>query len=329
MGKLRYNRADLAPPGGASDLAKGKCARIAVSLVIWLTVFLVPSRAWAQGSEGSPEQIRRLLGAPVVIPEAALFAASYGTFRDFCDRQLDNVGIIEGITRLEFGSLAPEDQETYKSIMMRQYQSNTNLWSALANKEAERAACRGLESTIIARAANFIRSHPGLFAQKEPQKIAKKPTFAEAVSEKLRNHTRLRKLYVFRVAENRVGDDMRALLKNPENKADGYQWVMKVLALEYGFMGLMTEAEFPEIGKIYTARAEIYSKFIRGELNENGLTTAENANEMAKNEIYGRLLAHLRMQESDLTPHEAEELNALAIEVGEMVIGQAKYVSVK
>ena len=178
-----------------------------------------------------------------------------------------------------------------------QYQGNVELWKSLANPSAEKDFCNGLETSIVARAAGFMRLHPDLFAPKTAEKIEKDQTLENAVSRKLESYSQLRKLYVFRVVENRVGDDAKMMLKDPENGSDNYHWAIKVISIEYGFLGQAIKVDFPDIGAIYNERMELYGKYVRREFNQAGLQIAEQGNEKSKDEIYACYLAsELRSQ---------------------------------
>lgn len=118
-------------------------------------------------AQNTQKEIRDLLGSPVVPEDAALFAATFASLRDLCGKPLEFAGIYEGITRLEFGSLSSQDQNSYKTIMVSQYDANADMWKALASKESELGFCRGLESSVTARSASFIEAHPNLFLVKQ------------------------------------------------------------------------------------------------------------------------------------------------------------------
>lgn len=81
------------------------------------------------------------------------------------------------IMRLEFGSLGAGDQERYKVAMTRQYQSNASIYGTLG-KDAKKSFCSGLNSAILTRSTEFVRTHPQLFEanapppQREPSKFA-------------------------------------------------------------------------------------------------------------------------------------------------------------
>ena len=134
------------------------------SIVFALQLFGAATPAFAQTT---PEEIAKLLGSPVKIEDATVFAASYGMFRDACGtHQLAD--IIGGIIRLEFQSLNAPNQEIYKSMVRKQHQGNVAIWNSLADARARYKFCQGLETSLESRAVEFERLHPSLFEKKIP-----------------------------------------------------------------------------------------------------------------------------------------------------------------
>lgn len=293
-----------------------------------LFAFLLLAGATKGFGQSTPAEIQKMLGEPVRIQDAALFAASHGSFKNFCGTPLEFAGHINMIGRLEFGSLTPPDQETYKSIMLAQYQSNLEIWESL-DGSAQKDFCRGLESSLNSRTADFITRHPALFVTKEAPKAAEKPLFTDAVAQKVQPYSKFRRLYIFRLAENRMADDTEVLMKNPDNAKDGYVWALKVSSLKYGLMGQITQPDFADIGALYTERAEIYASFVRGQIDLNALKVAEDANEKKKNDLYQDYVKIWENSDTALTQSETPQLNLMANEVGDMIIGQAKFITAK
>lgn len=291
--------------------------------------FLLLGEVTSAFAQSTPEEIRKLLGVPVKIEDAAVFAASNGTFKNLCASPLEFAGIIGMIGRLEFGSLDPPNQEIYKSMMIRQYQGNVDIWKSLAGESAQRDFCHGLEAALNSRAVAFMGLHPSLFETKEAPKAVEKPLFTDAVAQKIQQYSRLRKLYIFRQAENRMADDTNMLMQFPENAKDGFAWALKVSAFKYGLIGQVTEHDFTDIGAVYTERAEIYAKYIRGQIDIDGLKVAENANEIKRNDLYGGYFKTWKDFESTPAQTETAQLNTVANEVGDMIIGQAKFLTAK
>ena len=123
--------------------------------------------AFSAAAQTQPDEIRRLLGEPVDVIAAAGFAATTASHRDLCGKPPEFDGHAEIIMRLEFGALEADAREQYTAAMIRQYQSNASIYGTL-DGDAKRSFCRGLNSAVLHRSAEFFRKHPKLFEAKAP-----------------------------------------------------------------------------------------------------------------------------------------------------------------
>lgn len=190
-------------------------------------------------------------------------------------------GHAEKIMRLEFGSLGGDGQERYKTAMTRQYQSNASIYGTLG-EDAKKSFCSGLNSAILTRSAEFVRTHPQLFEAKAPPPL-REPRDADVAAGTLEGFKPFERLYIVRVAENHMMADARKILADPANEADGYIWAMKVMALEFPLLGSVAKLDHPEVASAYEERAEIYFRYIRGEVDGPGVQAQERGNETRKN----------------------------------------------
>jgi hypothetical protein len=274
-------------------------------------------------SQTSPEEIRRLLKTPVDIYAAAKFAASAASYSDFCGGSPEFDGHAGIIRRLEFGSLGADDQEQYKAAMIRQYQSNEAIYRSL-DAEAKKSFCSGLNSSMLQRSAEFVRSHPQLFETETPAPSPEPKSFVDVAAGVLDGFRPVERLYVVRVAENNMTADIGKLFEEPANKADGYLWVLKVMAMDYALLGSVAEIDHPAVAEAYQERAEIYARYVRGELSESKLKVQEKANEARKNAIYQHLLDEYDLGNQTLSKQRVTRLDAAAKELSDLVIGNAK-----
>lgn len=293
--------------------------------VFAFTLVMTTSAAWGQTQ---PEDVRRILGGSVDVIPAAAFAATTASHRDFCGNAPELDGHAEIIMRLEFGSLESADKERYTAAMTRQYHSNASIYNMLG-EDAQRSFCRELNSSILRRAAEFVRKHPQLFEAKAPPPRSEPRAFADVAAGTLTGLKPLERLYVVRVAENHMMADVRKLLADAANKADGYVWAIKVMALEFALLAMMAKVDHPEVAAAYDERAELYAKYVRGEIDGPQLQTQERVNEQRKNAVYRRLLDGYSTREATPSRQRLAQLEAVAKELGDMVIGNAKAKSVR
>lgn len=295
------------------------------SIISFAALVLMASPAVSQTQ---PDEIRRLLSTPVDIIAAAVFAASTASHRDLCGGPPEFDGHAEMIMRLEFGSLGGEDQERYKAAMTRQYQSNVSIHETLGG-DAKKSFCSGLNSAILERSAGFVRTHPHLFEAKAPAPQRTPREFADVAAGTLEGLKPFERLYVVRVAENHMMADARKILADPANKADGYIWAMKVMALEFALLGSVAKLDHPEVASAYEERAEIYSRYVRGEVEGPGVQAQERGNETRKNAIYQRLLDGYNVREAAPSEQRIAQLTSAARELSNLVVRNAKAKSVR
>lgn len=137
----------------------------------WLGVALValicsfaPSAASAQSSGA---EVRALLGGPVNLEQVAVFAATRTTYKQFCGGLPTEEVRANGINRLNYGSLEPDDQAEFKRIMQAQQISNAQLLDSLS-AEGKESFCQGLDKSVTRTVSAFVAAHPELFETVEP-----------------------------------------------------------------------------------------------------------------------------------------------------------------
>lgn len=131
-----------------------------------LTFCFAPEQAVAQPSSAD---IRDLLGGPVNLEEVALFAATRTTYKQFCGGSPDEEVRANGVNRLNYGSLEPEQQNEFKRIMHAQQVSNSELFSGLS-PDGGASFCQGLNRAVTTTVIAFVQAHPQLFETVEPER---------------------------------------------------------------------------------------------------------------------------------------------------------------
>ncbi len=279
-------------------------------------------------AQSSPADIRAMLGSPVNIEQAALFAASRSSYKELCGEDPEFEMHASVINRLQYGSLDEgNDKELFRHLMIGQSESNAGIYAGL-DIDGQKAFCEGLNSTITGIAADFVESHPTLFTETqattpEPEK----PGLEEQIKDHVASLDPALQLYVIKMVENRAYDDLKTLIANPENNTPaGQTWVFKVMSGEMMLMSMATEVPFPEISQLYAERSDIYARLVRGEIEWEDLQTLEPKNEAAKKAAYQARLDDLQAQYPNFNP-DMQAANAAIDELSSMVIGGGKMLS--
>jgi hypothetical protein len=89
------------------------------------------------------------------------------TYKQFCGGTPDEEARANGINRLNYGSLEPEQQEEFKRIMHAQQVSNWELLNSLS-PDGQASFCQGLNHTVTTIVVAFVQAHPLLFETVEP-----------------------------------------------------------------------------------------------------------------------------------------------------------------
>lgn len=99
---------------------------------------------------------------------------------------------------------------------------------------------------------------------------------------------------------------------------------MKVMALEFALLGSVAKLDHPEVASAYEERAEIYSRYVRGEVDGPGVQAQERGNETRKNAICQRLLDGYSAREIAPSKQRMAQLDSTARELSNLVVGNAK-----
>lgn len=273
-------------------------------------------------AQHSPEEVRKLLGQPVSMAEAAVLGAARASHSDLCGGPTEFEGHASVVSRLQYGSLGPADRDRLAVMMTRQHGSNAAIYETL-DDDAKIAFCSGLASTVLAKTAEFVEAHPHLFEQRDVP-AAEPKAFDQTVAEIMAGMAPFERMYVIRMTENFVMDDARKILADPASEKDGYAWAMKVLAYDFSLLSRAAEPDHPDVAEAYRERAEIYSRYIRGEIDGPAMQAAETANERRKNAVYDRMLQSYSRTVETPPKSRVTELEAVAKVLARMVSGRAK-----
>ncbi|MGL4285889.1 MAG: hypothetical protein ACRCVA_06075 [Phreatobacter sp.] len=100
---------------------------------------------------------------PASIPHAAKFAAQRAHYTAICKRTLDVQHIVEGISRLQFGSLTEEEQLEYWRLFYQIAGGAAETWQQLGAPERARL-CDETGRALLAYSESFARRHPDFFS---------------------------------------------------------------------------------------------------------------------------------------------------------------------
>lgn len=274
----------------------------------------------------TPEEVRKRLGQPVELTEAMLLGSAQVSHRELCGGATKHEGHAELISRVQLSSLDPADRDRLIEMIARQHESNVVIFEALG-ESARSSFCRGLESTVLAKAAEFVTAHPHLFEKRTGSKPEPEPelkTFGEMLAEIMKDTEPFERFAIVRLAENFVMDDFRKIMAHPDNKKDGYLWARKVLAGDYALLGQAINSDHPDIGEVYDERSEIYVRHIRGEIDEQVMMSEERANERRKNALFKRQFKIYSKAWDMSSTSRVQEIEALAKALALQISAMAK-----
>lgn len=278
-------------------------------------------------AQSSPEEIRKMLGHPVDIENSVVFTASRSSLKELCNEEPEFEGHASVIGRLEYGSFDASDQDSYKRMLASQVQSNRSIFGML-DEDGRREFCQGLRSTILGYSADFVEAHPTLFTETEPEPRPKEKPYLEQIADQLDGQEEAYQLYIVRITENRIGDDMKKVFAHPDNAGgSGLTWALKVIATEYRLLSMITENRFPDISAIYGERSDLYARTVRGELEIDEMVIEEKQNEKKKNDLYNARFEVFKDALNDRPADVAKPLNEIAEKISTRLIAQAKYVA--
>lgn len=135
--------------------------RMAIAVLAFLSATSLAS-AQPTGTE-----IRDLLGGPVNLEQVAVFAATRTTYKQFCGGFPTEEERANGINRLNYGSLEPDEQAEFKRVMQTQQLSNAQLLESLS-AEGKASFCQGLDKSVTRTVLSFVQAHPELFETIRP-----------------------------------------------------------------------------------------------------------------------------------------------------------------
>lgn len=293
-----------------------------------LAALIASSTATVAFAQSSPSDIRSMLGGPINIEQAALFAATRSSYKNLCGKDPEFEMHASVINRLQYGALDEgTDKELFRHLMIGQAESNAGIYAGL-DTVGQKAFCEGLDSTVTRIAADFVEAHPTLFtATQATASEPEKPGLEEQIKTHVASLDPGLQLYVIKMAENRAYDDLKTLIANPENQTpNGQTWVFKVMSGEMMLMSFAAEGPFPEIAKLYAERSDIYARLVRGEIKWEDLQTLEPQNEAAKKAAYQLRLDDLQAQYPNFNP-DMQAANAAIDELSSLIIGGGKMLS--
>src|SRR5262245_17312206 len=98
--------------------------------------------------------------------------------------------------------------------------------------------------------------------------------FLDEIDGHLQPLSPLEKLYVLKLAENRITKWFTDASKDPENQKNPV-WVFKVISLSYAALGHTYGRHFPELLDVYRERSELFADIVRGKLRLRELEPLE------------------------------------------------------
>lgn len=115
----------------------------------------------------TPAEIRAILGGPIDVEEAALFAATRTSYKQLCGQNPWAEFHATIINRMNYGSLDKETQRKFKELMQIQMQSNLTLFQGMG-VVLQKHMCEGLNQAVTSMAATFVQKHSHLFEETPP-----------------------------------------------------------------------------------------------------------------------------------------------------------------
>jgi hypothetical protein len=146
----------------------------------------------------------------------------------------------------------------------------------------------------------------------------------DQLNQELAPLSRLERLYVLKLAENKITEQLRAIATDPVTKTDGPIWLMKVASFSYGTLTLLLEHPFPDISAVYRDRTELYSDVVRGKLQASEVEARERENETVKQRVLDQQLSALQKVERPPTESRTKTLIDLGNRLGLMIATMAK-----
>lgn len=135
--------------------------------------------------------------------------------------------------------------------------------------------------------------------------------------------TGLEKLFVIKLAENKITEQLQAIATDPAIKTEGPVWMMKVASFSYGTLSLLLEKQFPDVSFVYRERTEMYADVVRGKISIAELRRLEPDNEVLKRRALERELATLRKIEADPNARRLQVLTELGPRLGLIIAAHA------
>lgn len=136
-------------------------SRLAAAAVVGVWACMSTGTASAQVT---PADIRAVLGGPINLEEAALFAATRTSYKHLCDGEPWAEFHASIINRLNYGSLEDSDKDIFVEFYGMQVRSNARLFEGF-DVVARRFFCTGLDETVTSMAADFLVKHPNVFEE--------------------------------------------------------------------------------------------------------------------------------------------------------------------
>lgn len=112
----------------------------------------------------TPADIRAVLGGPINLEEAALFAATRTSYKHLCNGEPWAEFHASIINRLNYRSLEDSDKDIFVEFYGMQVRSNARLFEGF-DVVARRFFCTGLDETVTSMAADFLIKHPNVFEE--------------------------------------------------------------------------------------------------------------------------------------------------------------------
>jgi hypothetical protein len=130
---------------------------------------------------------------------------------------------------------------------------------------------------------------------------------------------RLEKLFVIKLAENKITEQMRDIATDAKSRKDGTVWGMKVASFCYGTLTLLLESHFPAVAEVYRARTELYSDVVRGTRTLSDVEPLERENETQKTTLLDREFKSLQASHPKPSLARTKYLKELGPQLGQTI----------
>jgi hypothetical protein len=134
----------------------------------------------------------------------------------------------------------------------------------------------------------------------------------------------IEKLFVVKVSENEITDQLRVIVTDPAIKTDGPGWAMKIGSFCYGTLTLISEKSFPGVASAYRERTELYADVVRGKIKITDIAPLERQIEIRKVDAFDRELKLLQTREASLPDARIKSLSELGTRLGQKISAHAK-----